>query len=433
MKFRKNEKCEKLETSQKESSGLHVGLSVELPLNWVFVTWKFCSFSMGDAQEPQGPLLNELGQEAEGAKSSDHAAATHQSPFPPLKSRKWWLRIVIYTLCVLVGQSGATLLAGLYYRKGGKNIWLAALMETIAFPILIPFSLYFSQHNHDDHQNNNSPTKTPPLILATVYICLGLMQALDNMLYSIGLLNLPVSTFSLICATQLAFNAFFSFFLNAQKLTPLILNSLVLLTISPALLVYQSDSETKAGASRRQYSIGFSCTVVASALYSLMLSLTQLFFCKVQKRETSTMVLNMIVYQSLVATCVSTLVLLASGKWNGLAREMENFELGKVSYLTVLVSLAVAWQVFSIGAVALIFEVSSLFSNVISTLALPIVPVLAVIFFHDTMNGVKVIALLLAIWGFASYLYQHYLDTYKSEIDHENATRAPEEAHSETC
>ncbi|GKD35803.1 probable purine permease 11 isoform X1 [Tanacetum coccineum] len=47
------------------------------------------------------------------------------------------------------------------------------------------------------------------------------------------------------------------------------------------------------------------------------------------------------------------------------------------------------------------------------TLALPIVPVLAVIFFGDKMNGVKAIALLLAIWGSASYVYQHYLDDRK--------------------
>lgn len=50
-----------------------------------------------------------------------------------------------------------------------------------------------------------------------------------------------------------------------------------------------------------------------------------------------------------------------------------------------------------IGSFGLIFQVSSLFSNVISALALPIVPILAVIFFNDKMNGVKVVAILLAV------------------------------------
>lgn len=43
-------------------------------------------------------------------------------------------------------------------------------------------------------------------------------------------------------------------------------------------------------------------------------------------------------------------------------------------------------------------------------LSLPVVPIFAVIFFDDKINGVKVMALLLAVWGFVSYIYQHYLD-----------------------
>ncbi|KAK8570161.1 hypothetical protein V6N13_002858 [Hibiscus sabdariffa] len=34
----------------------------------------------------------------------------------------------------------------------------------------------------------------------------------------------------------------------------------------------------------------------------------------------------------------------------------------------------------------------------------------ALVVFHDKMNGVKVIAMLLALCGFASYIYQNYLD-----------------------
>ena len=59
------------------------------------------------------------------------------------------------------------------------------------------------------------------------------------------------------------------------------------------------------------------------------------------------------------------------------------------------------------------FEVSSLFSNVISTIPVPAIPILAMIFFHDKMDGVKIIFLILAIWGFLSYVYQHYLDDVK--------------------
>ena len=158
----------------------------------------------------------------------------------------------------------------------------------------------------------------------------------------------------------------------------------------------------------------FRSTVAASAGFGLLLSLTQLCFEKVLKKQTFKVVLDMIIYQSLVATLVILVGLFASGEYKSLDREMEGFKLGKVSYVNTLVWIAIALQVFSIGSVGLIFEVSSLFSNVISTLGLPIVPVLAMIFFHDPMTGVKVISMVLAIWGFVSYVYQHYLDEHNS-------------------
>lgn len=95
---------------------------------------------------------------------------------------------------------------------------------------------------------------------------------------------------------------------------------------------------------------------------------------------------------------------------------MNEYQEGRVSYIMTLVWIAVAWQISSVGMLGLIFEVSSLFSNVISTFALPAIPILAVVFFHDKMDGVKVIALLLAVWGFLSYAYQHYLDDLKSKV-----------------
>ena len=79
---------------------------------------------------------------------------------------------------------------------------------------------------------------------------------------------------------------------------------------------------------------------------------------------------------------------------------MEDFELGKFIYVGSLIWTAIAWQILNVG---LIHEVSSLFSNVICVLGLPVIPVLAVIFFHDKMYGVKAISMVSAIWGFISY------------------------------
>ncbi|KAA8519546.1 hypothetical protein F0562_013830 [Nyssa sinensis] len=326
-------------------------------------------------------------KEAKEADSPENANVNNESSVPQLRpcKWKWWLQMAIYSFFVLSGQSVATLLGRLYYDKGGNSKWMATLVQTAGFPILIPFLCISPAARKCTTAGNYNATKPPSaLILAALYVSLGVFVAAVSMLYSIGLLYLPVSTYSLICASQLGFNAFFSYFLNSQKFTPFIANSLVLLTISSTLLVFQTDSTDSTKTSK-----GFLCTVGASAGYALMLSVTQLSFRKILKRETFKVVLDMIIYPSLVANIAILVGLFASGKWKSLNGEMEKYELGRISYVMVLVWTAVCWQVFSTGIVGLIFEVSSLFSNVISTLGLPIVLVLAVVFFHDKMDGVK--------------------------------------------
>lgn len=328
-----------------------------------------------------------------------------------LKQYKRWLLMAIFTILVLFGQSTATLLGRLYYEKGGNSKWLSGLVQVIGFPILIPF-LYNAKNKK---QSADAQIKTQSaLVLGSTYIVLGILLAAIGMLYAVGLLYLPVSTFSLVSASQLGFNALFSFFLNSQKFTPFIVNSLVLLTISSALLVLQTDSPgTKSSTGKND--IGFICTLLASAGYSLLLSLSQLAFNKILKKQTVKELLDFLIYESLVASVILLIGLFASGEWKTLNAEMNAFELGKTSYTMTLVWIAVCWQIFSIGMVGLILKASSLFANVISTLSLPIVPILAVFLFKDKMSGVKAVAMLLAIWGFISYIYQHYLDDLESK------------------
>ncbi|KAK7828882.1 purine permease 21 [Quercus suber] len=146
---------------------------------------------------------------------------------------------------------------------------------------------------------------------------------------------------------QLTFNAFFSFLINSQKFTPFIINSLVLLTISSALLVFQTNSTSPIGNSNVNYEIGLFCTVGASAGFGLMFSLTELSFHKILRRET---------FISLVAICATLVGLFASGEWKGLKREMDEFELGKFIYVSTLIWTAIASQIFNIGTEGLIHE-----------------------------------------------------------------------------
>uniref|UniRef100_A0A803QEU7 Cas1p 10 TM acyl transferase domain-containing protein n=1 Tax=Cannabis sativa TaxID=3483 RepID=A0A803QEU7_CANSA len=360
---------------------------------------------------PEYPMLNFM-LEANEANSSNFSNQTQT------RDHNWWIRVSVYSVFVLCGESVATLLGRLYYDRGGNSKWMAALVQIVGFPILLPYYAITLPKNNTKtpSKNNNIVFLKSPLTVLSIYISLGLLNGAVCLFHSIGLFHLPVSTYSLICATQLSFSALFSFFLNSQKFTPYIINSLVLLTISSVLLLFQADfSDQSSKVSGRKYPLGFIFTILASAGYGLVLSLTQFSLEKVLKRETFSAIMDMTVYQSLVATLATLLGLFISGDWKVLSKEIEEFGLGRISYVMTLTWAAISWQLFNIGAIGLILEVSSLFSNVISVLSLPVVPVLAVIFFHDKIDGVKVIALVLAIWGLMSYVYQHYLESKKSK------------------
>ncbi|XP_018451566.2 probable purine permease 10 [Raphanus sativus] len=347
----------------------------------------------------QNPPVEE---EEENSVGSNQTGVSHSNIYKRL------LRVIAYTFFVISGQSVATILGRLYYDNGGNSKWLATVVQLVGFPVLLPYYLFSIKTHKTTHRDDGKSASPRNRVL--VYLVLGLLVGGDCYLYSTGLLYLPVSTFSLICASQLAFNAFFSYFLNSQKLTPIILNSLLLLTISSTLLAFNNEESSFKKVTRAQYVTSFICTIGASAGFGLVLSLQQVAFRKVLKRQTFSEVMDMIIYVSLVASCVSLVGLFASGEWKTLSSEMDSYKLGKVSYVMNLVWTAITWQVFNIGGTGLIFELSSLFSNAISALGLPVVPVLAVIIFHDKMNGLKVISMILAIWGFMSYVYQHYLD-----------------------
>ncbi|KAL1555882.1 putative purine permease 10 [Salvia divinorum] len=314
---------------------------------------------------------------------------------------KWWLQMLLYSFFLLSGSSAATILGRLYYDNGGQSNWIATLVQVIGFPILIPF-LFFTTADNGSRRR--------PLALAAFNIAIGVFLAVDCLLFSIGLRYLPIITYTLIGASQLGFNAVFSLFLNHQKFTPFIVNSLVLLTVSSTLLVFDPESGESGKASDRKYAVGFVCTVAASAGYAMMLSLTQLAFQKLIKKESARAVIEMTIYQSLVASIVITIALFAGGEWRRLGGEMDGYRKGKAGYVMNLVWTAVGWQVFGVGCVGLIFQVSALFANVIGMLGLPMGPVLAVVFLGDRLSGLKAVAMVVAMWGFVSYIYQHYLD-----------------------
>ncbi|KAJ3680644.1 hypothetical protein LUZ60_016922 [Juncus effusus] len=364
---------------------------------------------MGEAQEIQLHIRGHDPSQAQEATTNDNH--TTSLPTPParplmLKRWRWWLAIFVSIFSLLSGQTTATLLGRFYFNEGAQSMWMATIIQSAGAVLLFPLLLL---------RNNRSTIDGPPFLkISTIYIILGVIIAGDNLMYSYGLLYLPVSTYSLVCATQLAFNAVFSYFINKQKFTMLIFNSVVLLTFSAALLGVNSDSGSS-NIPKDKYPLGFVLTIAASATFSLLLSLMELTFQKVIKKHDLYAVLELQACSNLVATVITVVGLFVSSEWRAIKNEYDGYETGKASYVMTLVWTAVSWQVFSVGLISLIFVTSSLFANVISTLALPLVPVFAVVFFHDSMNGVKVVAMLIAVWGFLSYIYQHYLDDSKAK------------------
>ncbi|CAN6229335.1 unnamed protein product [Urochloa humidicola] len=352
------------------------------------------------------------GQRAAGNGGARRPAAT-APPRPPLSKRlAWWAVVLVNVVFVLAGQSVATLLGRIYYDQGGKSLWMQTVVQSCGTPLAIPLLIYFRTRRRPSSSVAAPAPARPPLIkLAAIYAGLGVLLAGDNLMYSYGLLYLPMSTYSIICASQVSFNAVFSYFLNKEKFRALILNSVVLLTFSAALVGVSHGSDGSDSAiPKGKFPAGFALTLSASALFSLILSLMQLTFEEVLKSDALPTVLEMQFWSNTVAAVVSVAGLFASGEWRSIAGEMAAYGKGEMAYAMTLAWTAASWQLCTMGLMGLVATVSSLFTNVISTVGTPLSPVIAVIFLGDRMDGVKLLAMLLAVWGLLSYVYQHYLD-----------------------
>ncbi|KAK4347335.1 hypothetical protein RND71_033674 [Anisodus tanguticus] len=352
-------------------------------------------------------LLHLTFEEVEGSETCENAKTSS------LESSKFilWFQIFIFTIFVLAGQVVGTLLGRVYYEQGGNSRWIATLAQTAGFPILLPFICYPSSKNHNE-QEELSVQQPSIFVRASVYIFLGLFQVANSMLFTLGVQHLPASTYSLVSGSQLAFNALTSFLLNGQKITPIILNSIVLLSFSSSAIIFQNETGVRGEVSHKSLLIGFTAATFGSLGYALQFSLTELAFQKVFKSGTLKVVMKMSFFIGFFVTIASLTGLFASGNWRDLDKEMGEYRSG---YVINLVCTAISWQLYAVGSIGLVFKASSLFSNVIINLGTSVVLIFAMVFLKDRMTGLKVLSLLLGLWGYASYIYQHYLDDVEAK------------------
>ncbi|VFQ79011.1 unnamed protein product [Cuscuta campestris] len=327
------------------------------------------------------------------------------------------LLLCLSSLILAGGVCGGPLLLRLYFLRGGHLIWFASWIQTAGFPfILIPLLISYHRRRRS---GGKSPEKarlfqiTPFLSICAASI--GVLVGVDNYLYSYGVAKLPVSTSSLIIATQLAFTAGFAFLLVKQKFTAYSVNAVVLLTLGAVVLGVHAGSDRPAGESEKGYVVGFVLTVAAAGIYGLILPLVELSYSKGKQSASFGLVLEFQLIMGFVATLFATIGMLINKDFQAIGREAREYELGLGKYYGLAVASSMTWQLFFVGAVGVISYGSSLLSGVIITVLLPVTEVFAVVFYHEKFQAEKGISLFLSIWGFLSYSY--------GEIKHINSPK----------
>ncbi|GMI82806.1 purine permease 3 [Hibiscus trionum] len=317
-------------------------------------------------------------------------------------------KALLVTNCIIlsIGNCGGPLIARLYFIHGGKRVWFSSWLQTVGWPIillLLACAYLYRSSKADPTSENKLFYMERRLFVASAII--GILTGLDNYLYAYGLSLLPVSTSSLIIASQLAFTAGFAFLLVKQKFSAYSINAVFLLTIGAGVLALHSGSDRPENESNREYILGFLMTLAASALYGLILPLVELTYKKANQEISYALVMEIQMVMCLFATGFCTVGMLLNNDFKVIGREAREFELGEAKYYVVAICSAIIWQCFFLGGIGVVFCASSLLSGVVITVLLPVTEILAVVFYHEKFEAEKGVALALSLWGFLSYFY----------------------------
>ncbi|XP_062101362.1 purine permease 3-like [Humulus lupulus] len=325
-------------------------------------------------------------------------------------------RILLIINCILltIGNCGGPLIMRLYFLHGGKRVWLSSWLETGGWPIILfPLAAAYYHRRRRGSPSNKIIQMKPSLFMGSAVV--GLITGFDDYLYAYGVARLPVSTSSLIIASQLAFTAGFAYLLVKQKFTSYSVNAVVLLTIGGAVLALHTSGDRPKGESEKAYVLGFLMTVAAAVLYGFILPLIELMYKKSKQRITYSLVLEIQLVMCFFATAFCTVGMLIGRDFKAIPKEARKFDLGETMYYVVLAWSAIIWQGFFLGAIGVIFCASSLLSGIVIAVLLPVTEILAVIFYKENFQAEKGVALALSLWGFVSYFYGEIKQSKKLE------------------
>ncbi|KAM3231069.1 hypothetical protein ACQJBY_061305 [Aegilops geniculata] len=356
-------------------------------------------------------------QEAAKTPSASPPRAMAASAASPARYRPSLL--VIFSACLVLIGAGGPLLLRVYFVHGGQRLWLSALLQISGWPLLLPplcVSL-FRGHRH------GIANLLLPLRLVGAAAVLGSLYAVSCVVYAMGSQALPLSTSSLLLATQLAFTAVFAFLFVGLRFTPFSANAVMLLIIGPAVLGVGPGSGKPAGEPSKTYWTGFCEGIAAAALAGLVLPLVEVAMERYGRRTGPaartpppySTVMQMQAVMGAAGTMVCLLGMAIKSDFGALRSEAATFGLGETNYYLVLVWDAVSWQLLNLGIMGLITCASSLLAGIMIAVLLPLSEILAVLFLHEKFDGPKGIALVLSLWGFASYMYGEKVQQKKAE------------------
>ncbi|KAG2645171.1 probable purine permease 5 isoform X2 [Panicum virgatum] len=313
----------------------------------------------------------------------------------------FWLLLCLSSGAMLTAFPASSLLSRLYYSDGGQSKWILSWAAVAGWPLpaLVLLPLYLL--------GKASPTPLSPA-LCSWYALLGFLSAADNLMYAWAYAYLPASTASLVAASSLAFSALFGRAVAKNRLSLSSLNAVVVITAGVAIVALDSGSDRPPGVTARQYALGFALDVLGSALHGLIFALSELVFARVLGRRSFHVVLEQQAAVSLCAFAFTSAGLAAAEGFPAMRREAARFARGgEAAYANVMVWTAVTFQLGVLGGTGALFLASTVLAGVLNAVRVPLTSVAAVIWFHDPMSGFKILALVITVWGFASYMVGH--------------------------